>query len=324
MPPSRCGRRAGAPARRGGCRRRSTGTGLTAPGAAASWERAEFAVHTNTTRRVRPAPGQDSVRASVGPGRVSAATVGSSRRSCTYWRRLSPSDRTRRTGRRRRGPSGGWASRLLGTSNRAASSPGEASPRPRWSTIASRTGSPRAAWIAARRSTFTIGHLNCLNDRCSQVWLKYAEDVKPCLQRSSRVVAAAARRDGRDRAAGHGGRRVRDRGPAAVAGQRRAAAAGEQHRDRARAGGADPDASARCPGRTSTRSSPPRTGSSAAGPGAGLRAGTSPPTPSRRSRRGPRAPSWPTRCTGSPGRDLRPTPGELGTVARPRSSPPPG
>ncbi len=92
----------------------------------------------------------------------------------------------------------------------SASSPGEASPSTRWSTIASRTGSPRAAWIRPAVVVPLSSPPVCLQViETSMVEVCRTSSPRP--PPPSRAVAPAARRDGRHRAAGHRRRRVRDR-----------------------------------------------------------------------------------------------------------------
>ena len=58
----------------------AAGTGLIAfHRAAANCERAEFAVHTNTTRGTEPVPASRS----LSPAWAAAQTIGSSRHNCT-------------------------------------------------------------------------------------------------------------------------------------------------------------------------------------------------------------------------------------------------
>ena len=134
--------RRGAPAVRGGCRPRWPGPGC---GRSTSRRPAASGPSCGCTR-TPPAPPPEQARwAAAGRGRR-----GRARRSCGVGllRSGAGSPARRLRARAGDGPAGSTV-----IPSRAASSPGEASPQARVSTIVSRPGSPSAACSAARRTT---------------------------------------------------------------------------------------------------------------------------------------------------------------------------
>ena len=122
--------------------------------AAASWERAEFAVQTNSTRARTPSTAGSA--ASAGRRAPGAGRCGAGRPPTAAARSVRQPASTRRW----------WASRFDGIPSIAASSDGEASPTASVSTIRSRAGSdraPRAPRPAARPSRHIRLSVHCLN-----------------------------------------------------------------------------------------------------------------------------------------------------------------
>jgi hypothetical protein len=114
--------------------------------AAASGERAEFRVQTNNARPVRG--GTPPTPMSITPRW----------RRRAYRRRRSPADTTRSMSPTSSRTWRWWASRLPARPKRAARSDGARSDDDSSSTIARRSGSPRAACTAARRSISVCTH----------------------------------------------------------------------------------------------------------------------------------------------------------------------
>ena len=123
---------------------------------------------------------------------------------------------------------------VRGQAKFGSSSPGEASPGTRRSTIASRAGSPRAANTATRRSS---GSTRSPPDLDYSTYIA-SSMVDPCRASSPRLLRCIAGWEpaAGHRPAGHRRGRIRHRRGDPLAGRRRAAAVRERHRNGVRAG----------------------------------------------------------------------------------------